>query len=75
MRTNVSSETTQTREEFRTNLLDRDFCCVWTGVGARYGAGLHIIPYKRGSEVRSTLCAGKISDPLPFCYFSGFGSS
>ncbi|KAI0247736.1 hypothetical protein BJV78DRAFT_1157000 [Lactifluus subvellereus] len=50
MRTNVPSETMQTREEFRTNLLERDVGCMWTGAEARHGAGLHIIPYERGSE-------------------------
>jgi hypothetical protein len=51
----MPSESTQTRDEFSTNLLERDVCCVWTGVEPDYGAGLHIIPYGRGSEVRSTI--------------------
>ncbi|KAF8232675.1 hypothetical protein L208DRAFT_1360845 [Tricholoma matsutake] len=50
LRTNVPSETTNTPDEFRTNLLERDVCCAWTGAKPDYGAGLHIIPYKRGSE-------------------------
>ena len=55
IRTNVPSESTQTRDEFSTNLLERDVCCVWTGVEPDYGAGLHIIPCECGSEVRSTI--------------------
>jgi len=39
MRTHVPSETTRTREDFRTKLLDRDAFCVWTGVGEDYGSG------------------------------------
>lgn len=52
-RTNVRSETTQTDEDFRTKLLERDVSCVWTGVGEDLGNGLHIIPYRRGSDVRA----------------------
>ena len=55
IRTNVPSESTQTRDEFRANLLERDVCCPWTGVEPDFGAGLHIIPYERGSDVRSTI--------------------
>ena len=55
LRTKVSSESSQARDDFRTNLVERDICCVWTGVGPTFAAGLHIIPYKRGSEVRSTI--------------------
>jgi hypothetical protein len=39
---NVPSESTQTRDEFRNNLLERDVCCLWTmtidipGIGAKY---------------------------------------
>jgi len=54
-RTAVPSETTGTRQGFRTQLIDRDVCCVFTGLEARAGEGLHIIPFKRGSEVRSRL--------------------
>jgi hypothetical protein len=50
------SETTQTREGFRVKLLERDACCAWTGGIPNAGVGMHIIPYKRGSEVRVTLC-------------------
>ncbi|OJA19404.1 hypothetical protein AZE42_13933, partial [Rhizopogon vesiculosus] len=50
LRTNVPSESTNTRNEFREKLLKRDVCCVWTGAAKRHGVGLHIIPYQRGSE-------------------------
>jgi hypothetical protein len=53
IRTNVPSESAQTREEFRIKLLERDTSCVWTGAAPRLGVGLHIIPYKQGSEVSS----------------------
>jgi hypothetical protein len=53
-RTNVPSETAGSRDDFRDRLLVRDISCVWTGVGSGYGAGMHIIPFKRGSEVCST---------------------
>ena len=44
------SETTQTYEDFRTRLLERDGCCVWTGWK---GMGMYIIPYRRGDEACS----------------------
>ncbi|KIL57679.1 hypothetical protein M378DRAFT_87561 [Amanita muscaria Koide BX008] len=47
LRTDVPSESTQTRDEFCNNLLERDVCCVWTGVGRAFGTGLHIVPYKQ----------------------------
>ncbi|KAF8351962.1 hypothetical protein F5887DRAFT_1170358 [Amanita rubescens] len=47
-RTNVPSETSATRDDFRTRLLERDVCCVWSGY--TYGAGIHIIPFKQGSD-------------------------
>jgi hypothetical protein len=47
-RSQVPSETTATREEFRNKLFKRDGCCVWTGV--RKGVGMHIIPFSRGDE-------------------------
>ena len=60
--TDVPSETTQTRDRFRTKLLERDTCCVWSGSDPDGGVGLHIIPYQRGSDVRSTiLCWDDIS--------------
>lgn len=54
-RTAVPSETTATRNRFREDLLRRDKCCVYTGIEAEFGDGLHLIPFKRGSEVRSTI--------------------
>jgi hypothetical protein len=45
-RTNESSESTQIRDEFRTNLEHRDAYYAWSG--ARYGTGLHIIPHHLG---------------------------
>ena len=68
MRTNVSSETTRTpkNENFRTKLLGRDVSCVWTGAGKDHGSGLHIIPFRRSSEVRNQhLCSpGDIWSPF-----------
>jgi hypothetical protein len=49
-RSQVPSETTRTYEDFRTMLLERDGCCVWTGL---MGLGMYIIPYERGDEVCS----------------------
>jgi len=46
-RSQVPSETTTTREAFRTKLIERDGYCVWTGAD---GMGMHIIPYSRGDE-------------------------
>ena len=54
-RTHVASETTRTREDFGQRLLQRDPRCVWTGISSRLGVGIHIIPHRRGSEVRSTI--------------------
>src|SRR5882762_10326959 len=54
-RTNVPSETAGTRDDFRARLLERDIGCVWTGLEPEYGGeGIHVIPFKRGSEVCST---------------------
>ena len=56
LRTNVPSETTQTRDDFRRRLLRRDARYVWTGTEPDYGGvGLYIIPYKRGPGVRSII--------------------
>ena len=52
-RSNVPSETTDTRNDFRNELLKRDVSCVFTGIAKKYGSGMHIIPYARGSEVGS----------------------
>ncbi|KZP28686.1 hypothetical protein FIBSPDRAFT_947513 [Athelia psychrophila] len=46
----VPSDTTGTREDFRTKVSERDGCCVWVGIK---GAGMHIIPYARGDEACS----------------------
>ena len=54
-RTDVPSESDRTLESFRTKLLQRDVRCVRTGIPAEFGVGLHVIPYERGSEVRSTI--------------------
>jgi hypothetical protein len=54
-RTNVPSETTGTRDDFRARLLERDIRCVWTGLRPEDGGkAIHIIPVERGSEVCST---------------------
>lgn len=67
LRTNVPSETTQTRDNFRSRLLKRDVRCVWTGVGQNFGGvGLHIIPYKRGPEVRFIIFYWKCASSSPF---------
>ena len=50
-RSGVPSETTRTREDFRTRVLERDGRCVWTGLPG--GVGMHIIPYGRGNEACS----------------------
>ncbi len=62
--TNVPSETTATRDDFRTRLLERDVCCVWSGL--KCGAGLHIIPFKRGDDVRSIIFCSEYVSLSPF---------
>jgi hypothetical protein len=43
-------------DEFRRRLLERDaYQCVWTGLESFLCLGIRIIPYSRGSEVRSIL--------------------
>ena len=60
----MPSETDRTREYFRTRLLERDIHCVWTGIGSEYGAGMHVIPFKRGTDVCLTFFfAGMIICP------------
>jgi hypothetical protein len=54
-RTHVASGTTRTWEGFRQKLLQRDPCCVWTGVSSEDSVGMHIIPHRQGSEVCSTI--------------------
>lgn len=46
-RSQVPTETTETHEDFRAKVLERDGCCVWTSM---QGVGMHIIPYSRGDE-------------------------
>lgn len=53
-RTHDPSETTRTREDFRTRLLERDGRCVWTGL--ERGVGMYIIPHRRGDAVCSHYC-------------------
>ena len=53
-RTNVPLDTAGSRDDFRDRLLVHDISCVWTGIGSGYGAGMHIIPFKRSFEVYST---------------------
>ena len=54
-RTAVSSETTGTHDGFREDLLKRDLCCIFTGHPPNFGEGFHIIPYRRVSDVRSSI--------------------
>jgi hypothetical protein len=49
-RSQVPTETTETHEDFRAKVLERDGCCVWTSM---QGVGMHIIPYSRGDEACS----------------------
>ena len=49
-RSQLPSESTRTHETFRTRLLERDGCCVWTGME---GMGMYIFPYRRGDEACS----------------------
>ena len=44
---------TSTQDEFRRKLMERDPHCVWTGFPEDACSGMHIIPHRRGSEVRS----------------------
>ena len=72
-RTNVPSEATlQAREEFRNKAMERDVCCVWTGLGLGFLEGLHIIPHRWGSKVRSTILCREGGLIISFVYFSGF---
>ena len=73
MRTQVPSETTRTREDFHTKLLERDVFCVWTGLDKSFGSGLHIIPFGRGSEVCvHRLCAPGYIFPLAISVASAY---
>ena len=62
-RTDTPSESSAMRDDFRTVLGERDVRCVWTG--SVLVDGLHIIPFKRGSEVRPATCCMEASDRLP----------
>ena len=73
-RTNVPSETTEMRNEFSTDLLERDVCCVWTGTDPFIGDGFHIIPYKRGSDVCFIIFCWEYVSSSGY-YFSGFNRS
>lgn len=57
------SESSETRDGFRDDLAVRDVRCVWTG--STIVDGLHLIPFKRGSEVRSATFCREGSDCLP----------
>ncbi|KAK2462242.1 hypothetical protein APHAL10511_005738 [Amanita phalloides] len=59
MRASVPSETTRTRKDFRAKLLERDVICPYTGSGADYGSGHHIIPFSRGSEWLRLIVEGR----------------
>ena len=68
-RTAVSSETTGTHDGFREDLLKRDLCCIFTGHPPNFGEGFYIIPYRRGSDVRSSLpCIEWPSNRLAFLW-------
>ncbi len=70
-RTNVPSEIEGSRDEFRTQLLERDVPCVWTGLEPLLREDVHII-----RDVLQSL-AGSLSDCLPLLLhiFSGYPSS
>ncbi|TDL26653.1 hypothetical protein BD410DRAFT_825774 [Rickenella mellea] len=46
----VHSGTTDSHKTFADTLLQRDNCCVFTGLDKSLRLGMHIIPYARGSE-------------------------
>jgi len=49
-RSNVPSAMTDSRQNFRDELLERDACCVFTGGKPIQVIAMHIIPFRRGSE-------------------------
>jgi hypothetical protein len=51
-RTSVQSETSHSRDGFKPKLLARDICCPWTGTRSELGDAIHIVPFRRGPEVR-----------------------
>jgi hypothetical protein len=55
VRESVRSGSSRAPDDFRSKLLERDTCCVWTGAGPRSATSLHIIPFQWGSDVRSTI--------------------
>jgi hypothetical protein len=61
-----------TRNKFHTNLFNRDVLCVFARSNEGTGTGMHIIPYKRGSGMCSTIL---ISEHWPLAGHSGFASS
>jgi hypothetical protein len=64
-RTNTS-ESAETRGGFRAVVEERDVCCVCPGSRSEFADCLHIIiPFQRGSEVRSTTFCREGSDRLP----------
>ena len=63
VRTDAPSESSATRDNFHDDLEERDVRCVWTG--SKLVDGLHIIPFKRGSEVRPATFCREGSDCLP----------
>ena len=54
-RSNVSSQDVNIHSDFYAQLLECDKYCVWSGVTPKYGSGMHIVPFERGSEVFLTL--------------------
>ena len=64
-RDTVASESTITRVTFRDQLVRRDVLCVWTGLPVDNGVGLHIIPFKRGDQVRFITLSENVSNFLP----------
>jgi hypothetical protein len=68
--TQVPSQTTGTRDNFKEKLVERDGTrCVWSSLPS--GVGMHIIPYKRGDEGCIPCILGLHANHLR----SGFNSS
>ena len=64
----TTTPSTGTPSVFRDQLLQRDICCIFTGFEPRYGDGIHIIPFKRGSEVCSYIDSDGRLIALPFFF-------
>ena len=62
----VLSETTETRENFRDDLLVRDLRCVWTGIAPARGTGTSFHIDRALRYVQHSSCMGVISNRLPF---------